>query len=514
LFWEGLVDAEVIIAGAGPNGLMLACELRLAGVQPIVLEKLPACSTEPRANGLVGQVVRMLDRRGLYEPMSGTSGAPAPAPGFVFGAMPLRLDVLTENPVYLLPVPQARIEEVLQDRALELGAEIRRGHELTGFVQDTDGVTVSISGPDGPYELRARYLVGADGGRSLTRKLAGIDFPGVTNDSMVSRTGSAEVPAEYVDTARGVLVIPGYGVVPPFMHQRTANGLFVWAPFRDRAPAVSTGEWDVPDDEPMSFAELQASVDRVLGVHLPLREPSGDGARQLRRVVGGNSRLASRLRSGRVLLVGDAAHVHSAIGGPGLNLGLQDAVNLGWKLAAELQGWAPPGLLDTYESERRPVGERVVMQTQAQSALIAPGNDVTALRELFGEMLSDPVNIQRVAELITGADIRYHDGPHPLVGRWVPDLRVGSVRLAELMREGRPLLVDLTPSASFADLGSDLVKVVTGHGESSIALLIRPDGYVAWAAEQDGPSEQEALREALTRWFGVPQPRPLTSATR
>ncbi len=171
---------QVVIAGGGPNGLMLACELKLAGVSPIVLERLPERSTEPRANGLVGQVVRMLDRRGLYERLSGNQSPPTPAPGFVFGALPLNLSVLDENPVYLLPVPQRRIEEVLQERALELGVEIRRGHELTGFDQDAAAVTLQIAGPDGPYELVAQYLVGADGGHSLTRKLAGIDFPGVT----------------------------------------------------------------------------------------------------------------------------------------------------------------------------------------------------------------------------------------------------------------------------------------------------------------------------------------------
>jgi 2-polyprenyl-6-methoxyphenol hydroxylase-like FAD-dependent oxidoreductase len=509
------MDAEVVIAGGGPNGLMLAAELRLAGVRPIVIEKLTERSTVPRANGLVGQVVRMLDRRGLYERLSGTPDPPQPSPGFVFGAMPLPLDQLDDNPVYLLQVPQVRIEEVLEERAVELGAEIRRGHELIGFSQDADGVTVSLSGPDGEYQLRSAYLVGADGGHSPTRKLAGIDFPGVTNGAMVSRTGTAAVPPEYVQD--GLLTIPGYGVVPPFLHQRTERGMFVWAPFPNRLPAISTGEWDTPPDGEMTFAELQASADRVLGVHLPLVEPTGEGVQQLRRVIGGNSRLASSFRAGRVLLVGDAAHVHSAMGGPGLNLGLQDTVNLGWKLAAELQGWAPPGLLDTYEAERRPVGERVVMQTQAQSALIAPGSEVTALRKLFGEFLSDSANVQRVADLITGADIRYAAGSHPLVGRWAPDLVVGEMRLAELMRSGRPLLVDLTPGAAFAELVSDQVpeqvpvQVVTGSQEPPIALLIRPDGYVAWAAEQDGAAEREELQESVARWF---QPRPLTSATR
>ncbi|WP_427888700.1 FAD-dependent monooxygenase [Kribbella sp. GL6] len=504
------MDTDVVIAGAGPNGLMLASELRLAGVRPIVLEKLPERSTVPRANGLVGQVVRMLDRRGLYERLSSTPGAPEPTPGFVFGAMPLHLEMLADNPMYLLQVPQVRIEEVLQERALELGAEIRRGHELLGFTQDADGVTVSLSGPDGEYELRTRYLVGADGAHSRTRKLAGIDFPGVTNDSMVSRTGSAAVPPEWVED--GLLKIPGYGAVPPFLHQRTERGLFVWAPFPGRLPGISTGEWDAPPEGEMTFEELQASADRVLGAHLPLTVPTGDGVRQLRRVVGGNSRLASHFRSGRVLLLGDAAHVHSAMGGPGLNLGLQDAVNLGWKLAADVQGWAPPGLLDTYESERRPVGERVVMQTQAQSALIAPGNEVTALRKLFGEFLTDPGTVQRIADLMSGADIRYGGGAHPLVGRWAPDLRVGEVRLAELMHSGRPLLVDLTPSGTFSGTRvPEQVEVHAAPGERAIALLIRPDGYVAWAAEQDGDAERDGLRDALEQWF---QPRPLTSATR
>ena len=275
----------------------------------------------------------------------------------------------------------------------------------------------------------------------------------------------------------------------------------------------------------MTFDEFQASVERVLGVELPLTSPEGEGPHLLRRVVGGNSRLADRFRDGRVLLVGDAAHVHSAIGGPGLNLGLQDTINLGWKLAAEVQGWAPDGLLDTYESERRPVGQRVVMQTQAQSALIAPGSEVTALRELFGELLTKAQNVQHIADLMSGGDVRYHDGPHPMVGRWAPDLvltEVGGreagleIRLAELTRSARPLLLDLTEDAVFAgEVVGERIEVVTGRSRTPIALLLRPDGYVAWAAEADGSDERGALRDALARWFGVQAgQRPLTSATR
>ncbi|TDU90818.1 2-polyprenyl-6-methoxyphenol hydroxylase-like FAD-dependent oxidoreductase [Kribbella voronezhensis] len=516
---------QVVIAGAGPNGLMLAGELKLAGVGAIVLERLPERSTVPRANGLVGQVVRMLDRRGLYERLNPGQPVPVPTPRFVFGALPLELSRLADNPLYLLQAPQVRIEQVLQERALELGVEIRRGHELAGFTQDADAVRIQIDGPDGSYELTSRFLVGADGGHSLTRKLAGIDFPGVTHDDTVSRTAHATVAAELVDP-RGELSIPGYGKIPPFMHHRTERGVFVYAPFPSGPPLISTAERRVaPGDDPVTLAEVQESAERILGVELELSPPEGDGPHQLRRVEGGNSRLADRFREGRVLLVGDAAHVHSAIGGPGLNLGLQDTVNLGWKLAAELQGWAPEGLLDTYESERRPVGERVVMHTQAQSALIAPGKEVTALRQLMTELLDNPANVQHLADLMSGADIRYGGGGHPLVGRWAPDLVISeasgrSSRLAELTRSARPLLIDLTENAGFAELlaEADRIEVVAGQGAGPgqpVALLIRPDGYVAWAADADGPAEREALGDALERWFAVRvQPRPLTKATR
>ncbi|MEV1107898.1 FAD-dependent monooxygenase [Micromonospora sp. NPDC049751] len=496
---------DVLIVGAGPNGLMLACELALAGVHPVVLERHPTPGGEPRANGLVGQVVRLLDRRGLYARLSGDSNPPSPQPAFTFGAFPLDLTVLTDNPHYVLGVPQAQLEAALAARAAELGVDLRRGHEVVDLRQRPDAVEVDLA--DGT-RLTARFVVGADGGRSRVRRTAGIDFPGVTNDRSVSRTATVTVPASFLDPETGGLLAPGYGVVPPFLHTRTPRGLIAWAPFPGRPALVSTTEWpDAPtsDETPMSLAELRASVTRVLGVDVPLGPPDGPGL--LRRLTGRNTRIAARYRAGRVLLVGDAAHVHPAIGGPGLNLGLQDAVNLGWKLAATVRGWAPEGLLDTYETERRPVAERVVMSTEAQSALIGPGEEITGLRELFGELLRIPEVTGHIAALMSGADIRYPADPaDPMAGRSAPDVVVhgdrGVVRLAELTRGARPLLLDSTGAwAEVAAPWRDRVDVVTGHleGTTATGLLVRPDCFVAWSA-----GDADTLRAALTRHFGRP----------
>ncbi|WP_052372563.1 FAD-dependent monooxygenase [Amycolatopsis taiwanensis] len=478
---------DVVIAGAGPNGLMLACELALAGARPLVLERLAEPASEHRANGLVGQVVRMLDRRGLYERLTAPGAAPEPAPGFVFGAFPLDLHDLPDNPLYTLAVPQHRIEQMLADRAAELGVEIRRGHEVTGLTQGEKSVTIELRERE---PIEAAFLVGADGGHSVVRKLSGIDFPGVTRDDSVSLTGHASVPRDMVG-ADGGLVVPGFGVVPPFRHLRTERGMFTWAPFPGRDPLISAAEWGQPADGDASLEELRAGVSRVLGADVPLGPPTGPGPHLMRRLFGGNTRIASRYRAGRVFLLGDAAHVHSAIGGPGLNLGLQDAVNLGWKLATELRGDAPEGLLDTYESERLPVARRVTMHTQAQSLLIRPGGDVTALRELFGELLALPATRQHIADLLSGADITYDMGAEtgPLVGRWAPDLP----GLRELTRTGRPLLLDPTGTLD-AGPWAQQVDTVTVP-ELDTALLLRPDCYVAWQG-----TTAEGLHEALGTW--------------
>jgi FAD binding domain len=268
----------------------------------------------------------------------------------------------------------------------------------------------------------------------------------------------------------------------------------------------------VGEDEPVTIEEVRAAMARVLGADVPIGAPSGPGRYQLRRLVGRNTRLADRYRVGRALVAGDAAHVHSALGGPGLNLGLQDAVNLGWKLAAAVRGWAPDGLVDTYDSERRPVAQRVVLHSQAQSALLAPGAEVTALRTLFGELLGDPAAVRRIAELLAGADVHYDCGDG-LSGRWMRDfsMRVVGRRtsLAELSRGGRALLVDLTGDPALADVvagWADRVELVVGSADAppADAMLIRPDGYAAWVADADPARRAVSLASALARWFGAP----------
>ncbi len=524
------MSVDVVIVGAGPTGLMLACELALAGVQPVVLEQRDEPNPHPKANGLLGQVVRVIDHRGLHERLTGSTAAPAPnSTYFMFGGLGLDLSLLTRSPVYTLPATQQKIEETLAERAVQLGVRIRRGHELVGLSQDAQGVTLRIATAEDGYELRTRFVVGADGAHSATRKLAGIEFPGVHHDRMTVRSAHVMVSPGWIDPGSGALQVPGHGAVPPFLPHRTEHGGFSYAPLPGQPPLITTTEWDQPAPVgPMTLAELGDSIQRVLGVEVPLQQPDGSGPHVLRRMTGGHTRVATRYADRRVFLIGDAAHVFGATsGGPGLNLGLQDAVNLGWKLASTIHGNAPAGLLDSFEAERRPAAERMIVNARAQAALIAPGSDVTGLRELFSELLTDPAVVARLAHLTAGADMRYDMGPasaHSLAGRFSPELTVqtpaGSARIAELTHSARPLLVDMTPADVFAEALSDWrdrIDIVRAEplappaaepeagDEPPSALLLRPDCYVAWASSTHRPDSTEVddLRDTVTRWFGA-----------
>ncbi|MFI7111639.1 FAD-dependent monooxygenase [Nonomuraea sp. NPDC050227] len=508
---------DVIVVGAGPAGLFLACELRLAGVRPLVLERRPEPDLSDKAHGLAGQVVRLLDHRGLFERCGGR-GVPAPAPGHFFGGMPLPLHTLGEaNPMYLLPCDQRDLERVLAARAAELGAEVRRGQEVISFGQDADRVEVVTRGPGGAETtLTARYLVGCDGGHSMVRKAAGIGFPGVSDDHVVDRSALIG-PSEHVRILPGGRVlIEGLGEIPAHFH-RTDRGVFTLLAHDPRRPLINTAEWEEHPaggfpgpGAPMTLAEMEKSVERVLGVRLPLSPPPEGAPVMLRRLCGRNTRLADRYRAGRVFIAGDAAQVSH---GPTLNLALQDAANLAWKLAATLRGQAPEGLLDSYETERRACAERVVTQTLAATALLAPGAEVTALRRLFAELLGRTENLRMIAELMAGGDVRHDMGeerPAGPTGWFAPSLALTTGdgrprRLAELMRDARPLLLDLTGGDALAAAAAPWLGRVrhvaataaTAADAPAPALLVRPDGYVAWAGA--GP---DGLRAALARWFG------------
>jgi 2-polyprenyl-6-methoxyphenol hydroxylase-like FAD-dependent oxidoreductase len=498
---------DVVIVGAGPVGLMLATELALAGVRPVVVDRLDGPSQEPRANGLAGQVIRVLDMRGLYNKFSGRTGPPQPATAFRFSGVPLDLTLAGHTPLYLLPIPQPRLVRLLLERAHELGVKPRWGHEIAELSRDGEQITVTLAGPAGDYQLTTRYLVGADGGKSLVRKSIGIDFPGTTSAS-VSRLGHVSVPAGW-KTADGGLDMPGVGLLR-FGANRLDRGWVAFGEIEPGRPLLAVTEFPerlVPQEEPMTFDELRESLRHVVGVDVPISPPTGPGPHALRRIAGQNTRLAERYNNGNIFLAGDAAHVHSGMGGPGLNLGLQDAVNLGWKLAATINGTAPNDLLDTYHSERHPAGQRVMMSSLAQAALMTPGPEISALRVLVNELLAIPDSAAHIAALMTGSDIRYDTGDiHPLSGYMVPDLTLrteqGNLRVAELLHPAKPTLLDFTATHQFAGVTANLtdrVHTLTPKSPSATAsaLLIRPDGYVAWAADGPGTPESERLGDAL-----------------
>jgi 2-polyprenyl-6-methoxyphenol hydroxylase-like FAD-dependent oxidoreductase len=471
---------DVIITGGGPAGLMLAGELRLHGVHVVVLEKETEPSGHARALGLHVRSIEVMDQRGLLErflalgrqyPLRGSfAGITKPAPG--------RLD--TAHP-YILGIPQNVTERLLAEHAIEAGTEIRRGRELTGLSQDDTGVTAELA--DGT-RLRARYLVGCDGGRSIVRKLLGIGFPGEP-----ARTewllAEAEVTAapQALDAAAAEARAAGvrFGPVPH------ADGLYGFV--------VPAGEVAEDHAAPPTLEEVRQRLRALAGTDFGVHSP-----RRLTRF-GDATRLAERYRAGRVLLAGDAAHIHPPMGGQGLNLGIQDAFNLGWKLAAEVGGWAPDGLLDSYQAERRPVAADVLANTRAQAELLSPEPGPQAVRRLVSELMDFEEVSRYLIEKITAIGVRYDFGAeHPLVGRRLRDVELKRGRLYTLMHGGRGLLLDQTGRLSVAGWADRVDHVADVSEELDVpAALLRPDGHVAWAGD-----DQQDLLSQLPRWFGVP----------
>lgn len=508
------MNADVIIVGAGPTGLMLACELRLAGVRPLVLERQPRRRDTPKAGGLGGQILELLRYRGLLERFEAACTAPVPAPRFPFGGVHLDFTRLPDTPMHALPLPQQLLERLLDERAGELGAEIRRGHQVVGVSQDDDAVTAEVRGPDGPYQVSTRFLVGCDGARSRVRDGAGIGFPGTTYPE-VNRLAQVTLPDTVTVLDGGDLDVPGFGTVRAGFTQ-TDQGLFGLGSSPDsKVVSLYTTEDEAAeydDDAPLTVAELQGSIRRVLGADLPVGQ-----AQRLSRFTF-KARQAERYRQGRVLLAGDAAHLFPATG-VAINAGMLDAVNLAWKLAAAVHGWAPSGLLDTYHRERHLAGARTMLHTRAQVAL-RRGHDpaAEALRELFQELLADEQPLRRMGALLAGADIRYPmpgDVHHPLAGAFAPDLTLhtdqGITGVAGLMHSARPVLLDLADRPDLRETARDWqgrVDVRTAKADERPAdvLLIRPDAHVAWAATVDEPAGAAvpALRRALGDWFGAP----------
>jgi 2-polyprenyl-6-methoxyphenol hydroxylase-like FAD-dependent oxidoreductase len=531
----------VVLVGGGPTGLMLAAELRLGGADPVVLERLPEISQIPKGNGLVGQIVPTLDYRGLTDRFRAEATFAGPVPQFPFGSVPLDFSRLGTSPLHIMAIPQRRLEQELDDWLRELGGSVRRGHEVLALSLpgDDSPVTVDVRGPDGDYQLRSRYVVGCDGAHSLVRKQAGIAFPGVTSPE-TSRIGRVLLPTVEIMPGGETAEVPGVGRVRLMLTHQTPGGAYSLGPLtaldktaRPGMFIVYTREDDsaaAAADAPMTLDELRESFRRVLGADLPMSDPQ-----LLTRIVG-NSRQAERYRAGPVLLAGDAAHIFGA--GGSLNAGMLDAINLGWKLAAQVGGWAPDGLLDSYHAERHPAGQRAVLQTRAQRALSAGGEFAEALREVFSELMQQPDALRHVGSMMEGSDVRYEMPagpglPHPLAGRFAPDLRLdgGATRVAELVRPARGVLLDLTGSGAIADFfvpggggaisgvltansalaraaspWRDRVNVVVGTPVAeppAAAMLIRPDGYVAWAVGPDADDVSGGLPEALRTWFGA-----------
>ena len=477
-----------MIAGGGPTGLMLAGELALAGVDVVVVERrVDQQLDNSRAGGLHARTIEELDQRGIANRFV-AAGQVMQVQGYA--GIPLDISDFPTRHNYGLALWQRDFEPILADWIVELGVPILRGREVVGLVQDDTGVDVAVS--DGT-SLRTSYLVGCDGGRSVVRKAAGIEFAGwdPTTSFLIAEVEMDEVPE--------IGLRPEGGGIGPV--DRVGGGNPYAVVLRDR---------EVEHDVPTELDEVRQALLRAYGTDFGLRRANwisrfSDMCRQ-----------AVDYRRGRVLVAGDAAHVHSPHGGQGLNVGVQDAVNLGWKLAQVVRGMSPEPLLDTYHAERHPVGARVLHNTMAQVALSGADERHQALKDTVTELLAMDEPRRRIAGMLSGLDIRYDLGDgHPLVGHRMPDLDLatqdGPTRVFELLHAARPVLLDLGGLGSFDSTPwRDRVRVVVatcegpwelpvvGEVPAPSAVLIRPDGHVAWAGALTDP----ALPDALATWFG------------
>ncbi|MGW8374990.1 FAD-dependent oxidoreductase [Streptomyces sp. ODS28] len=488
------VGTEVVVAGAGPAGLMLAYELALAGVETLVVEKLPERVRQVKGGALQPRSTELMEMRGLLEPLEKRAMSRDSVGGH-FALLPVPLDYApwqTRHP-YPLAIPQWAIEEELEQHAAALGARVLRGTEVSGVEQDDEGVTVTAD--EGRLRVRARYLVACDGAHSTVRKLLGLPFPG--------RPGTHQAVLTDIQLLATTPLVPQeMGHISTL----TRHGGGYWAmlvPLGDDRYRLTFGQADTADtarETPVTREEITAALHAVYGAETTLGEVDnasrfGDATRQL-----------EHYRVGRVLFAGDAAHIHPPLGGQGLNLGVQDAVNLGWKLAATLQGRAPAGLLDSYHAERHPVAAQVLHHTSAQRVLAGmdPDEDVTALREIFADLLRLPEANRHLAGLMSGLALSYElPGSHPLTGRRIPDMELlteaGPTRLLALFTAGHSVLLDLAgvlPADLRLPARVDLVRADCAEELGASALLLRPDGYVCWAAE-DGPISEETVLSVI-----------------
>ncbi|MBL1095431.1 FAD-dependent oxidoreductase [Streptomyces coffeae] len=492
------IETDVVIVGAGPTGLTLAYELALAGVRTVVLERLEERIRQVKGGTIQPRTAELLELRGLLEPMLRRTINRDPAGGH-FAMLPVELDCTPWDTAHPYPIglPQWEIEEVLEERATARGAVVRRGTEVSAVEQDANGVTVRTA--EG-VRIRARYAVACDGARSTVRKRLGLDFPG--------RPGTYLAVLADIRLSSASSLVPHEAGHISTLTRQTDDYWAMLVPLGEGRYRLTFGheEAETDRDTPVSAEEISTALRAVYGEETVLGGVDNssrftDATRQI-----------ENYRMGRVLFAGDAAHIHPPLGGQGLNLGVQDAFNLGWKLAAVVRGDAPDGLLDSYQTERHPVAARVLHHTSAQRVLANPfaSPDVSALRDIMTDLLRMPDTNRHLAGLMSGLALRYDlPGAHPLTGARLPDAELsapaGPIRLSGLFEAGHAVLLDLAgvvPEEMRLPERVDLVRArPEGAGPEAGALLIRPDGYVCWAAD-DVETCRTTLLPALSAHFG------------